>query len=120
MKTILACIVLASTLSFSFLNHETTANVHNLNYPTSSIHLNNLEIISIKELSSCIDINELYQGVKEVLEVTYNGRVVPPTEYKYDAVRNGKKYSGVLALKSYKWKDGKTIATYSGTLSPVE
>ncbi len=117
--TIIACVLLSSLLN-SINIESSIANSYVPGFEKSLSFEADDEVIAIKEMHFEAYRIGLIQSAKEVVEITYSGRIVPPMEYTHTAMRSGKKYSGVLKLESYVWKDGKTIATYSGELSPTE
>lgn len=52
-------------------------------------------------------------------QITYNGNIIPANSITVTDIVDGIYYTGTLNLLYYSYIDGKTIATYRGTLSAV-
>ncbi len=119
MNTIIACVALSAIIYNSNIN-DNIDNSFDTSYECAVNVNEKEEILSIEEIQSYFSVTDILHSPTETIQVTYSGKIVPPMEYTLNAVRSGRKYSGVLKLDSYVYKNGVTIATYSGKLSLVE
>ena len=72
-----------------------------------------LKILNVREISNIL----CGKSFKEEVEVTFQGKVSPPDTYFYTKTKNRIVYSGMLKLQYFRYKDGNTYATYTGTMS---
>ncbi|MBR5992201.1 MAG: hypothetical protein IK018_00155 [Lachnospiraceae bacterium] len=119
MGAIIVCLTLSAIICNSNIN-DSFIDSFNTSYEYTIEASENEEILSIEEIQSYFSTTDILHSPTETIQVTYSGKIVPPMEYTLNAVRSGRKYSGVLKLDSYVYKNGVTIATYSGKLSLVE
>jgi hypothetical protein len=99
------------------LNINYNPSLPNIDTYQPVLNIDDSDIICIKEKQIHDSHIRFAKSRIEYVEVTYKGTIIPPDKYEYHTVRGGKKYSGELILESCLWKGGKTIATYSGSLS---
>lgn len=119
MGAIIVCLTLSAIICNSNIN-DSFIDSFDAGYEYAIEANENDEILSVEEIQSFFSVTDILHSPTETIQVTYSGKIVPPMEYTFNAVRSGRKYSGVLKLESYVYKNGVTIATYSGKLSLVE